>query len=264
MKINRLLLAVLFIGSLLGGCKGKDGDPGPAGTAGPAGPAGPTGPAGQNLTGNLFGFVAPFDEYGNAIPKNGVSVTLEGVTPAATVTTDANGRYEFTSLRNGTYNLAFNRSGLALVRRLGVAHVGGDQPTFLGTSSISAPSTTTVGPVSVTNVSSAGVSLSIPFSNPGMPAGNFARFAIYASANSGTTAANGTLLTTFSSSTSPLNVTFSKATFNSAGFASGTTVYVVVYGAPAVLTGYNDPLTGRVVYNGLTAVSSNQVAITVP
>ena len=254
-NFSNLFLASCCALSLLAGCAGKNGDPGPAG---------PAGPSGQNLTGTLFGFVAPVDEYGIALPKSGVTVTLDGVTPAATATTNADGRYEFAGLRNGTYNLTFSRSGLATVRRLGIAHVGGDQPTFLGTSSISAPSTTTVGQVSVTNVNSNGVSLSIPFSNPGAPAGSFTRLAIYASANPGTTAANGTLLVIFGTSNNPLNASFSKATLNSAGFASGSTVYIVVYGAPAVLTGYSDPLTGRFQYTGLTAASSNQVSLVVP
>ena len=242
----------------LTGCKGKDGDPGPAGATGAAGTPG------QNLTGTLFGFVAPVDEYGNALAKSGVTVTLEGVTPAATTTTNADGRYEFTNLRNGTYNLSFTRAGLANVRRLGIAHVGGDQPTFLGTNSISAPSTTTVGAISVTNIAVTGITLSIPYSNPGAPVGSFVRLALYAGANSGTNSANGTLLTTVSSTANPLTFTLSKATFNSAGFASGTAVYLVAYGAPASLTGFIDPLTGRVIYSGLSANSSNQLVFIVP
>ena len=255
-KFSSLILASFCALTLLASCTGKNGDPGPAGAIGPAGPSG------QNLTGTLFGFVAPVDEYGVALAKSGVTVTLDGVTPAATATTNADGRYEFAGLRNGTYNLTFSRSGLGTVRRLGVAHVGGDQPTFLGTSSISAQSTTTLGNISV-NPQNNGAAFTVPFTNPGAQ-GSFVRFIFYASSSPGTTAANGTLLTIYSTSTSPLSALLSKATFNSAGFASGTTVYVVVYGAPAVLTGFSDPLTGRFQYSGLTAVSSNQVSFIVP
>lgn len=252
---------------LLNGCKGKDGDPGPAGATGAAGTAGTNGAAGtsgQNLTGTLFGFVSPSDEYGNALSRSGVTVTLDGVVPATTATTNADGRYEFAALRNGTYNLTYSRTGLATVRRLGVAHVGGDQPTFLGTNNISAPSTTTLGFLSVSNQTTTSVTLNIPYSNPGTPSGLFTRLAIYASSSPGVTAANGTLLTIYSVNASPLAAFFSKATFNSAGFASGSAVYIVVYGAPSVLTTYTDPLTGRFTYNGLTTVSSNQIAFIVP
>ena len=264
MKISRLLLATLCAGVLLGGCKGKDGDPGPAGTNGAQGPAGPAGPSGQNLTGNIVGFVAPVDEYGAATAKSGVTVTLDGVTPAATSTTNADGRYEFVGVRNGTYNLTFSRNGLGTIRRLGVGHVGGDQPTFLGTATISANASTSIGTISVTNRTNNAVQISIPFTNAGAPAGYFNRFIAFVSTSPGTTAVNGTPVFLPSSSTSPLVTGISKTTLNSAGFASGTTVYLVVYGAPSVLTGYNDPLTGKVIYSGLTAVSSNQVSFIVP
>lgn len=255
-----LLLAALCAGPLLTGCAGKDGDPGPAGAAGPAGPAGSSG---QNLTGNLYGFVSPVDEYGNLLAKSGVVVTLDGVTPATTATTNADGRYEFTSLRNGTYNLSFAKTGLGSIRRIGVGHVGGDQPTFLGTNSISAPSTAAIGTIAATNVSSSGVTLSIPFANAGAPSGSFQRLIVFASATPGVTSANGTALINTSVSTSPFTINFSRASFTNAGFASGTPVYVAVYGAPAVLTTYTDPTTGRIIYNGL-GTASNQVAFIVP
>lgn len=249
--------------ALLSGCSGKDGDPGPSGATGATGATGPAGPSGQNLTGTMYGFVNAFDEYGNPSAKNGITITLDGVTPAATATTNADGRYEFASLRNGTYNLSFSRTGLGAVRRIGVGHVGGDQPTFLGTNSISAASTTTIGNIAVTSVFPTSASINIPFTNAGAPSNSFLRFAVYAGSASGVTAANGTVLFTTSATNSPFITSIPKATLNSAGFASGTTVYVVVYGTPSVLTSYSDPASGRIVYNGLGTVS-NQVAFIVP
>ena len=257
--VSKFVCVVFGAAILLSGCKGKDGDPGPAGAIGPVGPSG------QNLTGNIFGFVNPVDEYGIATAKSGVTVTLDGVTPAATATTNADGRYEFVGVRNGTYNVTFSRTGLATFRRFGIGHVGGDQPTFLATNTITATSTTSIGTVSVSNQSNNNVTLNIPFANAGAPANNFLRFISFISASSGTTAANGTPLNLPSATTSPLsNANISRATLNNLGFASGTTVYLVVYGAPSFLTGYTDPLTGRVFYVGLTAASSNQVSFVVP
>lgn len=261
---SKFACVVLSAALLLNGCKGKDGDPGPAGTNGTAGPTGPIGPSGQNLIGNIYGFVFPVDEYGAATARSGVTVTLDGVTPAAISTTNADGRYEFIGVRNGTYNLTFSRTGLGALRRLGVAHVGGDQPTFLGTSTISATTTTSVGTISVTNLSPTGVQLFIPFTNAGAPAGFFNRFVAFISATPGATAVNGTPLFLPSSSVSPLVTNISKATLNSLGFASGTAVYLVVYGTPNFLAGFNDPLTGRVIYSGLSAAPSNQLAFIIP
>ena len=44
----------------------------------------------------MYGFVHPMDEYGSPFGKSGVTVMLDGVTPAATATTNVDGRYEFT------------------------------------------------------------------------------------------------------------------------------------------------------------------------
>ena len=261
LNISKFVCVVFGAAVLLTGCKGKDGDPGPAGANGAVGPSGPSG---QNLTGNIFGFVTSVDEYSNATAKNGITVTLDGVTPAATATTNADGRYEFVGVRNGTYNMTFSRAGLATFRRLGIAHVGGDQPTFLGTTTIAANSTTSLGTVTSFIQPNNNVALSIPFTNAGAPAGSNFRFVAYLSASSGTTAANGIPLVLPPATNSPLNVGIPRATLNSLGFASGTTVYLVVYGAPSFLTGYTDPLTGRFVYVGLTAAPSNQVSFVVP
>lgn len=253
-KISALLLASLCAASLLTGCSGKDGDPGP------------TGPAGPNLTGALVGFVNPVDQYGDLLAKSGVTVTLDGVTPALTTTTNADGRYEFANVRNGTYNFTFSRTGLASTRRIGVGHIGGDQPTFLGTSFVSEPSTTVVGNVSVDRIRN-DIELDIPFSNSGAPEDAFLDFVVYASSSPGTTAANGVFLASpygylgFSNST---EARISKSRLNASGFASGTRVYAVVYGAPRYRNSYTDPSTGRVVYSGLSATPSNQVSFIVP
>ena len=74
----------------------------------------------------MYGFVNPVDEYGSPFSKSGVTVMLDGVTPAATVTTNADGRYEFAALRTGTYNLSFSRTGLSTTRHICVGHAGGD------------------------------------------------------------------------------------------------------------------------------------------
>lgn len=257
--ISKFVAVAFGAAVLLTGCKGKDGDPGPAGA---------TGPSGQNIVGNISGFVFPVDEYGAATAKSGVTVTLDGVTPAAVATSNADGRYEFVAVRSGTYNLTFSRTGLATVRRLGVGHVGGDQPTFLGSNTISANSTTSIGTISVASLSSTVVQINVPFTNAGVPTGVLPRFLAFVSASPGTTAINGALASIFSFSTtssSPNSVVagIAKATLNTAGFASGTTVYLVMYGAPSFLTGYTDPLTGKFIYSGLSAPSS-QLAFIVP
>ena len=103
---SKFLAVAVATTLLLGGCKGKDGDPGPAGAPAPV------------LTGSIVGFVAPLDENGQVLSKAGVLVTLANTSPQLAQTTDANGRYEFANVRSGTYNLVFSRADLALTRCL--------------------------------------------------------------------------------------------------------------------------------------------------
>jgi hypothetical protein len=88
-EFARILLTTVSVGAILVGCTGKEGDPDPAIT---------------NLPSNIEGFVNPVDENGGAIDKRGVTVTLDNITPAASVTTDTDGHYEFKNIPKGTYN----------------------------------------------------------------------------------------------------------------------------------------------------------------
>jgi hypothetical protein len=254
---------------LLSGCKGKDGDPGPAGATGATGA---TGPAGQTPTGNLVGFVSPLDENGINLPKAGVTVTITNTTPALTQTTDANGRYEFVALRSGTYNLTFTRNDLSLFKVFGYGHVGGDQPGLLGTTYLTAYATTVVSNVTV---GSAQYSPNVGFYTPlnlvisggGNINSSYRRVALYASASPGVNSTTGTLINSYylysNGTTAQLQVL--RAELNAAGFASGTAVYVVLYGAPYYNgLSYTDIATGRSILSGLNPTASQVVSFIVP
>lgn len=266
MKINHLLLATLFAGVLLGGCKGKDGDPGPAGATGAQGPAGTSG---QNLTGNLTGFVNAVDENGASIGKSGVVVSIDGTNPAVTATSDADGKYTFASLKNGTYNLTYLRSGLATFHRYGVGHVGGDQPTYLGTLTLSQVSTQSVPSFTASaNPTTGIVALSVTVTSP-TPTTTF-RYALFAATGTPVNATTGSLvftssiITTAPTTSYTFQTSLTRASLNNLGFASGTTVNLAAYGSTASLASYSDPATGKFVYPALGTVSSPIATVVVP
>ena len=256
-NLSKFACVVFGAAILLTGCKGKDGDPGPAGANGANGA---NGAAGQNLTGTIYGFVNSIDENGASVSKAGVTVSLEGAT-TQTATTDANGRFEFLNMRNGTYNLTYTRPGYATFRRFAVSHVGGDQPTFLSLTTITQVSNTAVTNLTQTGAStSAGIPLSFSLFNSNSANSTY-RASFFASSTPGVTAATGTLLTTYLLSASgPTNIVFSRTTLLNAGFAAGTTVFLVAYGSPVSLTSYVDPTTGRFLYTSLNPNPSNVIS----
>lgn len=265
--ISKFVCVVFGATVLLTGCKGKDGDPGPAGANGAAGPAGTSG---QNLTGNLIGYVNPIDENGAILAKSGVTVSVDGASPAITATTDADGKYTLANVRNGTYNLTYSRTGLATFRRFGLGHVGGDQPTYLGTLTITQVSTQTVtGFTAVSNAGAGTVTLTFTISSPTPPSAF--RYALFASATSPASPTNGILLFTGNAfpATSGMNTftfstTVSRTNFTNAGFASGTAVNLTAYGSTSSLFSYSDPATGRFVYPALSTSPSPAVVVVVP
>jgi hypothetical protein len=275
-KFTQVLFTTICAASLLTGCAGKDGDPGPVGATGATGatgPAGPTGPAVPVMTGNITGYVSVSDENGQTLPlaKGGVTVTIENSSPLLTATTNSEGRFEFQNVRVGTYNLSFARTGLGTFRRFSIGHVGGDQPTFTGTTGLSLNSATVVTSLNLGAVYSGQyASISMGVSNP--TATNNFRTYIFASATSaGATATSGAMIGSPSVSygasynTGTISTNITKATLNNAGFASGTQVYLVAYGGPyAFFPSYVDPATGKSVYTSLNATASPIVTFIVP
>ena len=254
---------------LLTGCKGKDGDPGPAGAAGATGTQGPAGTSGQNLVGNIVGFVNSVDESGVQLSKAGVLVTVDGSTPAITATSDADGRFTLNNVRNGTYNLTFTRVGYSTFRRLGVGHVGGDQATFLGTATLSQVSSQTVSSFTNGAPSPTAVNVNLTVNSP-TPTTNF-RVAFFASTLPNPTPATGTFVTSFTLGTGggPINsysttLGINRASFNNVGFASGTTVYLAAFGSTSFFASYVDLATGRVVFPTFNTTSSPVITVVIP
>lgn len=268
-NFSKWLFSVACAAIVLGGCTGKNGDPGPTGATGATGATGTTGASGQNLTGNIVGFVSPVDENGAALSKSGVIVSIDGTSPAVTATSNADGRFELTSVRNGTYNLTYTRSGLATFHRYGLGHVGGDQPTYLGTVSLSQIATSSVTALSATSSLLNGtVTLVVTLTSP-TPTTNF-RYALFASSTGPVASATGTLLFTsaatsaFSTTSYTFSTVLSRTTLTNAGFTVGSTVYLAAFGSTAVTAGYSDPATGRVLYPALSPAASPTVSVVVP
>lgn len=269
MKIIAAFLSVtVLVTALLSGCKGKDGNPGPAGANGTSTPI---------LTGNIIGFVSPLDENGQVLSKAGVLVTLANVSPQLTQTTDANGRYEFTNVRSGTYNLVFSRIDLGTYKVFGFSHTGGDQPSvvpgiyyggsipLIGFSSVNILSLTAGLPVYNPNGA-----VYVPIQAAFGAGSNYAQsYVLYAGTGPGVNSSTGTLLqpSSFSGGSSYLvNVRLSKVQLNAAGFSTGTRIYLVAHALSSYYFSYSytDAATGRTVFPAMNPNASSEISVVVP
>lgn len=99
---------------------------------GPEGEIGPAGPAGPALTGDLFGSIQTFDEFGTPLQDHsGVEVTVEGTDPVMETLTDSEGNYHFDDLTTGTYNLIFTKDKYQTQKIFSHQFIGGSIPTYI-------------------------------------------------------------------------------------------------------------------------------------
>lgn len=80
--------------------------------------------------GNIVGFVNLKDETGNEVDdKSGVIVSIEGLNISAN--TNEDGRFEFSNVPAGTYNINYNKIGYGSYKRFGFQFIGGNIPALL-------------------------------------------------------------------------------------------------------------------------------------
>ncbi|NVO31424.1 carboxypeptidase-like regulatory domain-containing protein [Hymenobacter lapidiphilus] len=242
---STLLLACIWVLALLGSCGAKDRNPIPVQ---------------PEPRGSIYGFVRASDQNGTPVSKAGFTVELEGIDNQKS-TTDADGRFEFLNVRAGTYNLTYTRTGYATYKEFGVSHAGGNAPTVVRDVSVTVPSSTIVSNLTAGVPNSSGIPFSLKVSNSD-PANTTYRVVFFAGKTAAVTAATGELLITydFGSAVGQKNSIFSRDVVRNAGFAPGSTVYLVAYGVPVQLMYYQNPATGQVVYPSLNSTPSNVVS----
>ncbi len=228
---------------------------------------GPEGPPGPVLTGDLVGYAYLRNIDGRS-PNDysGITVTAEGTGVSAV--TSADGRWVLSSLRTGTYTLAFSKSLYGSPKYIGFQFVGGE-PTWFGSMYVYLVPMCTVTGFSAT-VSSGNVNLS--GSLAGSVPVSYLSIRFFMGATASVSSDPSTYVKTvnyisyISSTTFALTVTLSSLLTSS--FSSGQTVYLVAYTENAYASGssasYPDLPTGRNWYPNLNPTPSNVVSIVVP
>jgi hypothetical protein len=85
-----------------------------------------------DLEGDIIGYLTTFDEFGLLYDHSGVKITTQGLEGSYTASSDVIGKYEFSNLPVGTYDLVFSKEGFVNDTLRSVKHLGG-KPTILGT-----------------------------------------------------------------------------------------------------------------------------------
>lgn len=224
---------------------------------------GPEGPAGKDATlkGSIIGKVTLYDEFGTEITdKSGVTVTIDGASPAVTATTDATGKWTVNNISTGTYDLIFSKTGYGMEKYSSFSFVGGVKPTYED-ASLSQISNTVVTEFD-TLLKNGNLYLTYKLANPN--AGNkYMYIAVFYSTSPDVS------LTNYMES--EINYYSGEVGYNekyhydfSDKFPAGTKVYMVAYGSPKRNSQYHDYSTGKDVFPCLNATKSNVISYTIP
>jgi hypothetical protein len=211
---------------------------------------------------NITGSVNLYDEGTTQIDNSNMTVKVEGTTPSISATTDANGDFILADVPFGTYTILYEKSGFGTFKKFDIEHVN-NATAILNTPSIGEISTTQITNLQA-NVSGNDIIISVT-TNPAGSNGNTRYVRYFLSTDSNVSSENYTYFSPgLVSQINPKEITLSNNDLTSAGFSTGETVFVKVYGDSFWSNEYNDPDLGRNVFPNLNMTSTNSVSFIVP
>ena len=268
MKKTILKLSALSIILMATSCKKGD-----------TGSTGATGATGPSLSGNMEGFVSLYDAAGSKILSNLKGDTLmltNNSTNAVTkTTTDSTGKYTFTNLTTGNYNLTTTKAGYGTLLAQNIQFVGGGN-TYKNGALCQIPSinVTSAQAVDTTVSATTNTLTSTPESyvkvRGTLPATTGGSEIIVFVSNVGGTSASGSATnfsTYYTLAVSPGALTFKinipTSDLHDLGFVTGNTVYFAAYmvGGNLNASSYVDLSTGKNVFTSLSSTPINMSAI---
>lgn len=244
MKLNHLTFGLIILLGISSCSKDEDPTPDPITKA------------------NITGSVNLYDEGTTQIDNSNMTVKVEGTTPSISATTDANGDFILADVPFGTYTILYEKSGFGTFKKFDIEHVN-NATAILNTPSIGEISTTQITNLQA-NVSGNDIIISVT-TNPAGSNGNTRYVRYFLSTDSNVSNENYTYFSPgLVSQINPKEITLSNNDLTSAGFSTGETVFVKVYGDSFWSNEYDDLDLGRNVFPNLNMTSNNSVSFIVP
>lgn len=211
---------------------------------------------------NIIGSVNLYDEGTSQIENSGMTVKLEGT--SFSVTTDIQGDFTLTNVPFGTYTITYEKAGFGTFKKFNLAHTNTGSSTIISET----PSIGEMSSTEITNLSVTANPSNIIISATTNPAGNnanrrYVRYFLSENANVSNEDyrfySQGLI-----SQINPYDINLSQDDLISAGFTTGQTVYIKVYGDSFWSNEYDDPNLQRKVFPNLNMTSASSVSFVVP
>ena len=244
MKLKYLFLSLILIWGLTS-CSSDDDNP-------------PTNlPA---TSANISGSVNLYDEGTTQIDNSGMTVSVDG--SSITATTNAAGEYTLQNVPFGNVTLIYEKTGYGTFKKFNINHNNGD--TFITENpSLGQMSTTTITDLNA-SVNGGDVSVSAT-TDPAGSNGNTRYIRYFLSEDANVSDDNYSFHSqTLISRINPYQLILSQDELINAGFLTGQTVYIKVYGESFWGNEYNEPNSSTTVFPNLNSNSATAVSFVVP
>ena len=215
----------------------------------------------------LSGTIQLWDDKTSTLSDNsGVVVTVDDLT-GISATTDATGKYTFTSVAYGLHDLTISKAGYGSYRLFGVANTNSATGTMLPAIQLGKLATTSVTSLSVAGTTYNGTSgVSVLYSVAPTPTSTDRGYVRYFLSTDPGVSNTNYLYASPVVSVLNNNITggFIKDDLLTAGFKSGQTVYLRLYGESVQSNSYTDPNVGVRVYPNINPNTVAAVSFVMP
>jgi hypothetical protein len=220
------------------------------------------------VTGNLFGFVSLYDQYGGKIVSGLGSTTVTLNTPsgsALTANPDSTGKYTFSNIVQGQYTISFTNTGFGSIVNTELG--------FLGEGNIDHDAKLSSIPNYTDSILSTPIDTGGYLVLNGTFSGTDIRkrtYLVFFGATPSVSSAPANYINYYSGTANNNLTTFTLkipvSDLNDAGFTSGSTVYFAAYGAAADFASQSeveDYTSGKLIFNAISAHPST-ISFTLP
>lgn len=215
----------------------------------------------QNAS-NIIGSVKLYDEGTTAINNSDMIVSIEGTTYNAV--TDTLGNFTLKDVPYGTYTLNYEKSGFGAYKVFDLEH------SFTGSSTIitDVPSLGKISKTEISDLSTTSNSTDLDVlvtTNPSGSINNRRYIRYFISEDSNVSSIDYKLYSpTLISRINPYTINISKNDLLSAGFSSGQTVYIKIYGDSFWSNAYDNPFLNRRVFPNLNLNTPSSTSFIIP
>ena len=205
-------------------------------------------------TSSISGKVKLYDDGNVNLDNIDMTVTVEGTAPLLSAKTDQNGEYSIQDVPFGSYTLQFNKTGYGTYKIFDATLISTGGPLVISeTVSLGQISTTSIINKFLINV----IQSTVEFRGTVDPAGTteIPRYLrLFYSSNENVSSDNYSYYSDqYVVSEDLFQIIVTKEELNNMGFASGTTVYLKVYGDSYWSNSYEDPSSNKMVFPNLNS-----------